>query len=320
MNAAQSRGYVMTPTAKSPGALKNWVQRQIIHPGTARRLHGVKMVKEKYEDITPREARAMLGLVDKYQRGQRKDIVAKIDEAVDEFGFQPWFSRVAWSTDGTLLDGQHTLEWIAQQMGGRYKVRVVTGVPRGMIRLLGGAASRGWTARDRLSVVMQRSLHNEEISIANHMAVIVDGGDAYCGDREKQRRVERWEPVNVAARNIPRKLPSGVTLRKAAVAGPMGLAWLMDREATMAFCEEMTGDRAMSIASKLLTNILGQDWVYGPVTTHKIKQQSIKVMKCIEVGCGFSPPLKQIKADAATVGRWKKWADEALGELEQASV
>lgn len=90
------------------------------------------------ESLTPARARGLLRQLDDKQRPLSLINLAHLSDMVKRWGWHPWLTRVVLSEEGTVLDGQHTLTWVANQAkDSSWPTRIIRGVPRGMVSVIG---------------------------------------------------------------------------------------------------------------------------------------------------------------------------------------
>jgi len=272
------------------------------------------MIKEQYKNISPSLAKRIISeKLDHEQRKMKPDILRKIQLSVDRYGWHPWFSRVVMSTDDTLIDGQHTLHYIANGDKDR-EVRVVLNVPRDMISVVGGDVATNWRQDERLTFLAKRRIDTGDISASMFIDQFIVGSPPEKDDVYKLKIVERYRDVLRHAMPRSRKAATGASLTKAPLIATFAIMKILAPHDTDAFYAELTGDSTPSVACKTIWSLLN-DWHMGSIYNRLVKEQIFKVMKSIEIGCGMVEGVTIVRPDSGLPARWKEYLDRAiLGE------
>jgi len=240
------------------------------------------------EKITPAIAREWIKKIDPHQRKPSMRVIEKITNSIEEHGWQYLLSQVVWSDEGTIIDGQHTLIWIGKQSppNKKFEVIVKRGVPKSAISILGGDASKPWSFRDRAWLRYGIRIGTSESAISRFLHMTIDQQPEPTSDEVRMQIFTRWQPVIEHAR-IKFMVDGIKNPRKSQVMAAIGFARLINPSGTSLFEAELRGDSGRSHVAKALVVIL-RDWISTSNAGTNSINQSLRAMRCVEVGTGLT--------------------------------
>ncbi len=90
---------------------------------------------------------------------------------------------------------------------------------------------------------------------------------------------------------------------------------MVDEERAFNLVRMMTGARVMNSGAKSLMALLTDRWIPGTVTTPIVRDQALRVLRCMEIAAGFQAEKSTIRIDNDLIPRWQDLGRRALSRV-----